>query len=46
MTKQEAKLMVNFFEFASTYMSNAGCNDFTLPKTEENMQLMERAFNC
>ena len=43
MTNYEAQLLAKFIDDLGRRMGNAGCNDFTLPDTEENRTLVRSA---
>lgn len=43
MTQNEIKLLDNFLEVAEDAMGNADCNDFVLPNTPENYEMVQRA---
>lgn len=40
MTKSENKVIAELLRLASNTFSNHGCNDFTLPDTEENRNII------
>ena len=40
LTKTEKELLFGFIDEWHEYQSNAGCNDFTMPNTQENRSFM------